>query len=261
MRKPILDRRPLAIGLSLFFLLFLALCFLPRDFGRYAVAVITPAYAVLAFFYLKKMPFSAVQRRAVLFVTLLVTVLYTVLVLLSGLHFGFHLADVAFSLRSLVSYILPITVTVIASEIVRGAFLGQKGVYAHAVAFAVGLLSETLLATTFSAVTNFYHFMDLVGATLLPALAAQPLYQYTGKHYGVWPATAFRLVTALSPFIIPVKSAMPDSLSSFFALLVPPFSFFCVFCTVNRFKRPSVDALVNGRSVLPPQRSDSSLAS
>lgn len=222
MRKPILDRRPFAIGLSLFLLLFLALTLLPRDAGRYAAAAVTAVYAVLAFYYLKKMPFSSVHRRAVLLVVLLASVLYMMGILLSGLRFGFHLADVSFSLRSLVSYILPITVTVISTEIIRGAFLGQKGRFAWVTAFTVGTIAEVLLATTFSAVTNFYHFMDLVGATFLPALAAQPLYQYTGKHYGPLPAIGYRLVTALFPFIIPVKSAIPDSLGSFIAFLVPP---------------------------------------
>ena len=222
MRRPVLDRRPFVIGISLCLLLFLVLCLLSRDAARYAVAAITPVFAFFAFLYLKKMPFSSVHRRAVLFVTLLVAVLYTVLCLLSGLYFGFFLADVAFSFRSLLSYILPITITVISIEITRCAFLGQKGFFARSVAYVIGTLSEVLLVTSFSAVTNFYHFMDLMGATLLPALAAQPLYQYTGKHYGIWPAISFRLVTSLAPFLIPIRSGMPDSLSSFVSILLPP---------------------------------------
>lgn len=222
MRRPRLDRRILALGLSLFFLLFLALCFLSPDMGRYSSGVITAAFAVLSFYYLKKMPLSSVHRRAVLFVTLTVAVLYTVLLILSGARFGFYLADVPFSLKTLLTYILPITITVIATEFTRGAFLGQKGTLPQALAFAIGILSEVLLATTFASVKNFNRFMDLVGASFLPALAAQPLYQYTGKHYGMWPAVTYRLITSLSPFLIPIQSGMPDSLSSFLSLAVPP---------------------------------------
>lgn len=221
MRRPHVDKRPLVIGLSLVLLLFLVLCLLPRDVARYTVAVVTPSFAGLSFYYLKKMPFSSVHRRAVLFVALTVAVLYTVLHLLSGLRFGFYLADLPLTARSLFSYIIPIALTVISTEIIRGAFLGQKGGALQLMAFAVGVLTEVLLVSSFSAVTNFTRFMDLVGMALLPALAAQPLYQYTGKHYGIWPAVIYRLITTLSPYIIPIRSGIPDSLSSFLALVVP----------------------------------------
>ena len=222
MRRPVYDRKPFVIGLSFILLLFLALCLLPRGAGRFGALVLSLLYAGLSFYYLKKTPYASVHRRAVLLVTALVAVLYTALVLFSGFRFGFYLADVSFSSKTLFAYILPITVTVIATEFTRGAFLGQKGRVPWAIAFVIGILSEVLLGTTFSTVTNFYHFMDLVGAMLLPALAAQPLYQYTGKHYGILPAVVYRLITSLSPFLIPIKSGIPDSLSSFLSLLVPP---------------------------------------
>ena len=222
MRRPVYDRKPFVIGLSFILLLFLALCLLPRGTGRFGALALSLLYAGLSFYYLKKTPYASVHRRAVLLVTALVAALYTALILFSGFHFGFFLADIPFSLKTLLTYILPITVTVIATEFTRGAFLGQKGRAVWVMAFVIGILSEVLLGTTFSTVTNFYHFMDLVGAMLLPALAAQPLYQYTGKHYGMLPAVIYRLITSLSPFLIPIKSGMPDSLSSFLSVLVPP---------------------------------------
>lgn len=226
MRRPRMDVRPLLIGLSLISLLFLVLCLLSRDVGRYSVSLATPVFAGISFYYLKKMPFSAVQRRAVLFVTATVAVLYTALILFSGLHFGFFLADVPISFKSLLSYILPITVTVVSTEIIRGAFLGQKGSIPWLLAFLIGILTEVLLVATFSSVRSFSHFMDLVGMAILPALAAQPLYQYTGKHFGTLPAIVYRLVTALSPYLLPIKSGIPDSLCSFISILVPPMLLF-----------------------------------
>lgn len=221
MRKPHVDRRPFIIGLSLTLLLFLALCFLSRDLGRYTVAIVTPVFAGISYYFLKKMPFSSVHRRAVLFVSLTVAVLYTAALLLLGLRFGFFLADVALSFRSLLTYVLPLALAIISSEIIRGAFLGQKGWLPWTFAFVIGVLAEMLLTTTFASVTAFSRFMDLVGMALLPALAAQPLYQYTGKHYGIAPAIAYRMIVSLSPYLIPIKSGVPDSLVAFSSLLVP----------------------------------------
>ena len=175
MRKPNIDRRSLLLVLVPPLLLFLALCFLSPDVGRIAAALITLVCASLAFYFLKKMPFSSVQRRAVLLVVTLVAALYTAIKLLSGLHFGFFLSDIPLSLKSFLRYVLPITVAIVSTEIARGAYLGQKGLIPRASAFVFGLLSEVLLVTTFSSATTFNRFMDLAGMALLPALAAQPL--------------------------------------------------------------------------------------
>ncbi len=222
MRKPNVDRRSLLLVLVPPLLLFLALCFLTPTTGRIFAATVTPVCAFLVFYFLKKMPFSSVRRRAVLLVVTLVAVLYTAIKLLSGLHFGFFLSDITLSFQSFLKYILPITVTVISTEITRGAYLGQKGFIPRASAFVFGLFSEVLLVTTFASATGFNRFMDLAGMALLPALAAQPLYQYTGKHYGPLPAIVYRLITALSPYLLPIKSGIPDSLLSFLTLFVPP---------------------------------------
>ena len=199
---------------------------MPRDTGRYAAAIITLAYAGFAFYFLKKMPMSSVHRRAVLFIVSLMAVLYVAAALLSGFRFGFFLADVPISFRSLYTYILPFATTIVATEIIRGALLGQKGKASWIFAYAIGLLSEVLMQTTFAHVTSFNRFMDLAGMALLPAATAQALYQYTGKHYGALPAIVYRLIVTVSPYLIPIKSGIPDSLASFIALLVPPIVLF-----------------------------------
>ena len=221
MRKPNIDRKALLLGSVLLILLSFALCFFPRDVGRYAAAGIALLGAVVAYRLLRKRSSVSVHSRGVLFVVVLVAVIYPVLVLLSGLKFGFYRADVTFSFLSFFTFVLPIAVTIIATEIIRGSFLGQKGWLPALFAYFIGVFFETLMQTTFSHVTGFNRFMDLVGLAFLPALAAGALYQYTAKRYGLRPAIVYRLIVTLFPYIVPIKSGIPDSLVSMLSLLVP----------------------------------------
>ena len=222
MRKPNIERKTLLLALSVILLLFLALCTLSRDAGKIAAAVITALGALYAYFRLKKRRMPSVYRRTVLWLVTLTAVLYMTLVLLSGFHFGFFLADVPLSVKSFVRIILPLTVTIVATELIRNAILGQEGKLAYLLAYVLGVLSEVLMAATFAGVTNFYHFMNLAGMALIPALAGGALYQHLSAHYGVLPSLLYRLVVTLFPYLVPIKSGMPSSLVSFLALAVPP---------------------------------------
>ena len=222
MRKPNIDRKNFSVGIVLLLLLSFALCFLPLDIGRYAAAGITLVGAFVAYKLLKKKNPISVHTRGVLLVVVIIAVLYPALVLFSGLYFGFFLADVSFSILSFFKFILPMAITIVSCEIIRSAFIGQKGIIPSILAYAIGVIADVLMRTTISRVTNFYYFMNFVGMALLPALAAGLLYQYTVKRYGVLPSIIYRLIVTLFPYIVPIKSGMPDALVSFLSLLVAP---------------------------------------
>ena len=222
MRKPNIDRKNFSVGLILLLLLSLALCILPRDAGRYVSAGITLVGAIVSYKLFKKKNPTSVHTRGILFVVVIISVLYPVLVLLSGLYFGFFIADVTFSVLSLFKFIIPISVTIVASEFIRSSLIGQKGIIPSIFAYLIGVVADVLMRTTVVSVTNFYHFMNFVGMALLPALSAGLLYQYTAKRYGILPSTVYRLIVTLFAYIVPIKSGMPDALVSFLSILVPP---------------------------------------
>lgn len=221
MRKISTDKKTSGLGLSLCLLLFLAFLFLPREWGSTAALVLTGIGAVLCTTLLRRRRMTSVYFRTAVWIAVGYALVYRMLLLLSGLHFGFFLADHALSFATLSKFILPYALTIVASEIVRGSFLAGRGVLSRAMALGVGLLSELLMQATLDKITNFYHFMNLMGMILLPALAAQLLYQYTAVRFGVLPAMLYRLIVTLSPYVVPIKSGISDALASFIALLAP----------------------------------------
>ncbi len=221
MRKIGTDKKTPGLGLSLCLLLFLAFLFLPREWGSAAALVLTGIGAVLCTTLLRRRRMTSVYFRTAVWIAVGYALVYRTLLLLSGLRFGFFLTDHALSLATLGKFILPYALTIVASEIVRGSFLAERGALSRVMALGVGLLSELLMQATLDKITNFYHFMNFVGMILLPALAAQLLYQYTAVRFGVLPAMLYRLIVTLSPYVVPIKSGISDALASFIALLAP----------------------------------------
>ncbi len=228
MRKLQIDRKTVAVGMSILFLLSLALCILPRDAGRYAAALMTLLGALAAHWLLKKRRMSSVHRRTVMLIVAIFAVFYMTVLLLTGFHFGFYLSVVSFGFSSIIKYILPFVITIISTEIIRGALLGQKGRLPWLFAFAIGLVSEVLMQTTLAHVTSFNRFMDLAGITLLPAAMGQMLYQYLSANYSSRPTIVYRLIVTLFAYVIPIRSGMPDALVALASLLAPALLLFFI---------------------------------
>ncbi len=221
MKKPQIDRKTALLGASVLALLFLALCLFPRNVGRYTAAILTCLGACAATYWFKKRQMPSKHRRTVLIIVSIFAAFYMTALLLTGFRFGFFLSDVPIGFSSFFQYILPLGITIISTEIIRGALLGQKGKLSWVFAYAIGLLSEVLMQTTFTHATSFNRFMDLAGMILLPAVAGQFLYQYVCSRYGILPSTVYRLIIMLFPYILPIQSGIPESLTSMLALLAP----------------------------------------
>jgi signal peptidase len=97
----------------------------------------------------------------------------------------------------------------------------QKRRFVGVLVFIVGVLSEMLIFSSLSYIVTFNRFMDAVGLTLLPAVTANVLYNHISEKYGALPNIAYRLITTLYAYIIPICPQTPDSIFAMAKLLVP----------------------------------------
>ena len=215
------DRKVLYASSLLFVAVLLGALFIPRSFIRSIAAAISAAAAVAIFFLIKKRSIHSINKQQVLLLTSVSGVLCLVLYYLTGMEFGFYRSSTPFSASTFLNYILPITIIIISTEVIRSVLLAQKNKLASVCSFVAGVLSELIIGAGLSGNINFNRFMDIVGLTLLPAVSANLLYHYLSKNYGVYPSAAYRLITSLYLYLIPVYPATPDSLLSLASLLVP----------------------------------------
>jgi signal peptidase I len=147
--------------------------------------------------------------------------LYLTLYYLSGAVYGLYHAVVRLSISSFFEYIVPITVIIIASEIVRSILLAQESRFSSVLAYLICFFAELLISANIENIRTFNQFADILGYVVFPAVTSNVLYHYLARRYGKYPNISYRLITTLFPYIIPYTSQLSPALYSFARLVIP----------------------------------------
>lgn len=215
------DKKILYIFASSLLVLLSILLFVPYEILRYILAVSILTYTILIFIFIKKRSIVSIYYKQVLYLLIVIGLVYLMIYYLSGIKFGFVGAKHIMSLKVVIEFILPLTVILISSELIRYVLLSQNNKVINIISILCNILIDFMLVSNIFLFTNFNTFVDAVGIILLPSIISNYLYHNLSKNYGSMPNIAFRLITTLYLYIIPVVPATPDSLMALFKLLSP----------------------------------------
>ncbi len=216
------DRKLLhIINITTLAVLLLALALPGESSGRITAAVLLLPLAAITCVFIKKRGILSMNKGQVLMLLTVIGLVYLVLYYLTGLWFGFYKNIYIFNFDIILRFIIPISVVIVASEIIRGVIRSQENPTADVICYISCVISEALIYGNLYYITSFNRFMEFVGMTLFPAIIANLLYHYLAKRYGIYPNIAYRLITTLYIYIIPYLPAMADSLHAFLNLVFP----------------------------------------
>ncbi len=194
---------------------------LPLVSGRIAGALILLPAAAITSILLKKRSIFSINSKIVLLIMGVMGLLYVSVYYMTGFVYGFYYALVKLSVSSFFKYILPITVIIIASEIIRSVLLAQDNRGLSSLAYLICFIAEVLIDTNLYWIRTANQFSDLLGHAVFPAVTANVLYHFLSKRYGVYPNIVFRLIVTLYPYVLPYTSQLSDALYSFAKLVAP----------------------------------------
>ena len=123
--------------------------------------------------------------------------------------------------KNLFIYVLPITISVVCFEIIRSAFISQENKIIKILAYISGVILDVLLISVSTKFNNFNQFMDVVGLAFLPSIISNILYHSLSEKYGIYPNIAYRLITMLYLYFIPIIPALPESILALVKLFIP----------------------------------------
>ena len=215
------DRKVLYATAVTLLVMLLAALFISNIVNRWLLALFMIPCAIVIFTTIKKRSLLSVHKKEVTIVMLMIGIIYLLIYYLSGLYFGFARNIYGFSSVSIYRYMLPITIIVVSTEIIRYVMIAQKDTKISIITYVACVLIEILLASKLQNVKYFDVFMNLVGITLFPAIISNLLYHYLSKNYGIWPNIAYRLVTILYFYILPIVPKVPEYFVSFVTMLLP----------------------------------------
>ena len=140
---------------------------------------------------------------------------------LSGIIFGFARTNYGTVGEVILKCIIPISVIIIATELIRNVMRAQEDKVANVLSYISCVVADVIIHYSLPDIMSFRKFMDIVAMVFLPSVLSNLLYHYLAKRYGVIPNIAHRLIVTLYPYVIPYISTIPNSLLAFVKLLVP----------------------------------------
>ena len=208
------------LQILLLIILFFAL-FVSNIFNRMIVAIILAAYAVVVTHALKKRNILSIYRKQVTMLMLVFAVIYLLGFYLMGLYFGYYRAVVQLSTWSVITYIIPLSVIVISSEVIRNVFISQKARLSKVFAFIALVLVDLIVYTNIYDIVTLTGFLNIVGFVLFASIACNLLYNYICARFGHKPVIVYRLITALYAYIIPIIPDVYIFFRSFLRMVFP----------------------------------------
>ena len=189
--------------------------------GKVLTACLMILLAAACCLFIKKRGAVSVHNREVILLSLVISVLYVILMQLLGIYFGYYKNPYFVNTEILLETVLPISVIIICSEIMRRVLLAQKSTYADIAAYLTCVLAEILTFSNLGGITSFNRFMDLVGLTLFPALSANVYYHFSSKRFGAPPNIVYRLITTLYAYFFTSIIGISDAMNACIKIFLP----------------------------------------
>ena len=150
--------------------------------------------------------------------------------LLGFIFYTFSKQIVPFGMKSILENIIPLAITIVSSEIIRNVLINQNGSikighkkidFAKVLTFINMVLIDLIVYRSVYNLDTLNGLLSLVGFILCASISCNLFYNYTSKRYGYKGIIAYRLITSLYVYFIPVIPNMYIYFRSFIRMTVP----------------------------------------
>lgn len=215
--------------LLIIMILFFAL-FAPNILPRSVLAIIMAIYAFIVCKMLKRRKIDSIYKKQITILMIIFAVIYLGVFYAFGIYFGFTRSSTIFSLWTIKTFIIPLTILIVSSEIIRKIFLSQdftlefKNIKLNIsliLTYIFGVLVDFIVYFKIYDLTDIDDFLIAIGFVLFASLSCNLLYNYLSKRYDAKGIICYRLITVLFMYIIPVIPDFYIFFRSFLRMLYP----------------------------------------
>ncbi len=155
---------------------------------------------------------------------------YVIIHYLSGLYFGFTTSKVLLSFWSILKFIIPLIIIVVSSEYIRKLLLsqeaqiiikGHKYNFHYLLVYIILVLVDLIVYTGIYDLSNFDDFLKILGLSIFASISANFTYHNISDKFSEKSVIAYRLITVLFLYIIPLTADMPLLFEAFYRTVYP----------------------------------------
>lgn len=172
---------------------------------------------------IKKRNIISHYKKEVTIVMSAMGIIYLIVFYLMGIHFGFYESSVKFGKVALLYYIIPITIIVYSTEVIREIFLAQRGKFAKIIPFIAFVLIDLIIYGEVYSYSNLDDLLIIIGFIVFSSISSNLLYNYISLRYGKNSVVVYRLITILYTFIIPYTPNIYIFFKTFLKIIYPYF--------------------------------------
>ena len=205
-------------------LLFITLClalFVSNVFNSKILALVLTIFAIITMSLVKKKNLISSYSKQVIILMIGFGVIYLISFYLMGLYFGFYESSTKFSLFTIWNFIIPTTLIIISSELIRDRLLSKKTKTSKVLIFVDMVLVDLIVYTGVYDFKNLDDALAIVGYILFASIACNLLYNYICARYGRKSIIIYRLMTVLYVFFIPYVPDVYIFFRSFLRMIYP----------------------------------------
>ena len=207
---------------ELFFLVILCLAlFVSNVFNTKILALVLTIFTVITYTAIKKKNTKSVLSRQVMYLMIGFGVIYLISFYLMGLYFGYYKASVQFSLYGIWNFIIPSTIIIITSELIRDRLLSYKSNLSKSLIFVDMVLVDLIVYSKVYDLSNLDDALVVIGFIFFASISCNLLYNYISVRYDNKSIIIYRLMTVLYVYIIPYIPDVYIFFRSFLRMIYP----------------------------------------
>ena len=165
------------LEISLLIILFLAL-FVSNIFDKRILALFIALIAFITKLLIKKKKPLSFYSYQVTWLMVGFGVIYLIVFYMMGIYFGYYKSPTPFGFKTIINFILPFTVIVVSSEVIRKTLIVQRGKLSKILLTISMVLIDLVIYWGVYNVRNLNDMLTIVGFILFASVACNLLYNY-----------------------------------------------------------------------------------
>ena len=217
-------KKNILIVYSIEILLLVILClalFVSNIFDKNVLALLLALFAFITTKLVKKKNIKSYFSKGATLLMLGFAVIYLIAFYLMGIYFGFYEASAKFNFYTIYTFIIPLSVIIVSSEIIRDRLLSYKGKMSRALVLINMILVDLIVYTGVYDLNRLDDLLTVVGFIFFASVACNLLYNYMCVRFGKRAIIIYRLITVLYIYIIPYIPNVYLFFRSFLRMIYP----------------------------------------
>ncbi len=210
-------------GLEILLLIILLFAlFMPNIFTRISLAIFLFLYTLFVSFMIKKRNITSIYKKDVTITLIILGIIYLGFFYLMGVFVGFYKNVITFKFSTMYKYIIPVSVIIITSEMLRSIFLSQgKAKFSKILTTMSMVLIDLIVYVNIYTINSRESFADIIGFSFFASISCNLLYNYISSRYGNKGIIIYRLITTLYFYVVPIIPDVYIFFRSVFRIIYP----------------------------------------